>query len=126
MRSVRHEHKPSHLLVTFLIIVIFLLVLVVFVLMSSKQPNTTEQVQVSPPTSNTDTQALERLTADYQACVQEGDSSYQDALSKIPESTDSATRWSYIQSVQQVIDSHKANCDRLYQTEKDKLSAGVQ
>lgn len=124
MRSIDQEHKPNHTLTAILVTVIFLLVLAVLALLSSKQPKATEQVQAPQPVIGTNTEGLDDLSANYQACVQEGDNSYHDALNKIPEGTDSATRWNYIQSVQQVIDSHKANCDRIYQTEKDKLSAG--
>lgn len=123
MRSV--SQKQSHLLTAVLVGIIFLLVIVVLALLISRQSSTDTQTKL-PQIDSSKTESLNKLSADYQTCIQEGDKSYQDALSKIPEDTDSTTRWNYIQSVQQTVDSHKANCDRIYQTEKDKLNAGGQ
>ncbi len=123
MRSV--SQKQNHLLTVVLIGIIFLLVIVVLALLFSRQSSTDTQTKLQQiDSSKTDT--LNKLSTDYQTCIQEGDKSYQDALNKIPEGTDSTTRWNYIQSLQQTVDSHKANCDRIYQTEKDKLNTGGQ
>ena len=118
------QHKQNHLLVVILVGIIALLIIAVLALLFSRQP-ATPQTQPQP-INNTRTKALNKLSTDYQTCIQEGDKSYQEALAKIPEGTDSTTRWNYIQSLQQTVDSHKANCDRIYQTEKDKLNTGGQ
>lgn len=86
----------------------------------SVQTQTWDHTQPAANTSKAS--AVDKLSTNYQSCIDESDRVYQDALSKIPGDTDQATRWNYIQNVQQIIDSHKTNCDRIYQIEKDKLN----
>lgn len=113
--------RQSQLPIILIASILFVASLVVFYLSSSRQPTPAVEIK-QEPASDTKAADLERLSSDYKACIQQGDEGYNDALNKIPDGTDSTTRWNYIQSLQQIVDSHKANCDRIYQTEKDRIS----
>jgi hypothetical protein len=138
MRTV-HRDKKNSLVIPALIAVIIILAISTISLLTrtgtSVEPRhansisdtvKSSQAPQAAPESVQKQAALDELANKYQSCIDEGSQAYTNALNNIPEGTETDARWSYIQSVQQVTDSHKENCDRIYQKEKDKLGIGAE
>ena len=125
-RSNKSAHKHALKSAIVLIGVAFVLALLIAaagMAQQQKEREAAQQAQVQKEADEKAAQAAaadaQKQKADYEKCISDANSQYSDGLSKIPSELYGTARIEAAQTIGNLVDSFKKDCDRMYQMAQD-------